>query len=525
MNDYKVILVDDEDDVRGRIISKIKPDSGFTVVGKAGNGFDALELIEELRPDVVITDIRMPFIDGIELARIIKRDYPTTKIAFISGYDEFDYARKAIELNVVSYLMKPISSSDIDAFLLRLKTTLDQEQQALRDTTNFQHKYNESIPLILDSYLSTFVLKSECSNQDIAKIESLGFDLSSGQFITGIVSTFSHNAPNHDDVSLFIRNMIDRVFQTYKYVFHFPIRNGVSFIVIDEHFQKSREIDNRLFELKNYVDEYYHIDLRIGISKVHQNFTSVPVSYRQAEISLEHSKFYNLGDMIYFDEVELIETKHVIIDDNLISDFEYAVKFWNEEEVNQILKRIKTQTMNDSKDYVMNYNYLVVSFMNSLMKIADSTNVDIGTVESDLLQTLLSFTDFDELLDYIKKIAKEIKIRNVEVQVNRAEEYVNKAKNYLNKHYSNPNVSLELVADHLNISVSYLSMLFKKIEQITFNKYLIKVRMEKAKEELRFTNEKVINIAAKCGYNEVYYFSHSFKRYTGLSPKEYRNND
>ena len=91
MNDYKVILVDDEDDVRGRIISKIKPDSGFTVVGKAGNGFDALELIEELRPDVVITDIRMPFIDGIELARIIKRDYPTTKIAFISGYDEFDY--------------------------------------------------------------------------------------------------------------------------------------------------------------------------------------------------------------------------------------------------------------------------------------------------------------------------------------------------------------------------------------------------------------------------------------------------
>jgi len=109
--------------------------------------------------------------------------------------------------------------------------------------------------------------------------------------------------------------------------------------------------------------------------------------------------------------------------------------------------------------------------------------------------------------------------------VNRAEEYVNKAKNYLNKHYSNPNVSLELVADHLNISVSYLSMLFKKIEQITFNKYLIKVRMEKAKEELRFTNEKVINIAAKCGYNEVYYFSHSFKRYTGLSPKEYRNND
>ena len=114
---YKMILVDDEDDVRGRILSKIKESSGFEVVGKAGNGYDALELIEELEPHIVLTDIKMPFINGIELAKIIRREYPMTKVAFISGYDEFDYAREAIDLKVLSYLTKPVTSNDIDVFL------------------------------------------------------------------------------------------------------------------------------------------------------------------------------------------------------------------------------------------------------------------------------------------------------------------------------------------------------------------------------------------------------------------------
>jgi len=106
---YKLLLVDDEDEVRGRISSLIDQNSGFVVVGKAGNGHDAYELVEELKPDVVLTDIKMPFIDGIELARMLKRDFPTVKVAFISGYDEFKYAQEAIKLNVVSYLMKPLT--------------------------------------------------------------------------------------------------------------------------------------------------------------------------------------------------------------------------------------------------------------------------------------------------------------------------------------------------------------------------------------------------------------------------------
>ena len=104
---------------------------GFEIIGQASNGYDAIDLIERLKPDVVITDIRMPFVDGIQLANIIRTEHPKTKIAFISGYDEFAYAKEAIELDVVSYLSKPITEEEIVHFLNKLKNRLDEEYQAV----------------------------------------------------------------------------------------------------------------------------------------------------------------------------------------------------------------------------------------------------------------------------------------------------------------------------------------------------------------------------------------------------------
>ena len=119
---YKLILVDDEDEIRGRIASMITEDTGFEVVANASNGYDALELIEKHNPHAVITDIRMPYIDGIALAQEIRNDFSQVKVAFLTGFGEFDYARKAVELEVISYLMKPVVKTDVLEFLKKLKS-------------------------------------------------------------------------------------------------------------------------------------------------------------------------------------------------------------------------------------------------------------------------------------------------------------------------------------------------------------------------------------------------------------------
>ncbi|GAB1455352.1 hypothetical protein MASR2M48_06590 [Spirochaetota bacterium] len=181
---YKIILVDDEDEVRGRISSKISAESGFIVVGTAGNGYDALELIEKHEPQVVLTDIKMPYIDGIELAGIIRRDHPTVRIGFITGFDEFDYAREAIELGVKSYLTKPLTQEDIAAFLLKLKRELDDEIRDNYSREQIQKQYEQSIPLVIENcFVSLLASGASGSSADIEQLRGYGVSLDESPYV------------------------------------------------------------------------------------------------------------------------------------------------------------------------------------------------------------------------------------------------------------------------------------------------------------------------------------------------------
>jgi len=185
---YNIILVDDEDEVRGRIASKISENTDFKIIGSAGNGYDAIELLEENEVDIVITDIQMPFINGIELTRIIRRDYPRVKVVFITGYDEFNYAKEAISLRVNSYIMKPITSGEIDTFLNKLKQELDDEYKQMQDVLLMQEKYNSLFPIIIDSYLTSLMHLNQLKPSDIDKLVLYGIDVDKySKFITCLV--------------------------------------------------------------------------------------------------------------------------------------------------------------------------------------------------------------------------------------------------------------------------------------------------------------------------------------------------
>ena len=125
---YRILLVDDEEEVRHAIIQKIPwEELGFQVVGDAENGMDALEKIEQLEPDVVLTDIRMPYMDGLEMAERLREIHPSIKVVLFSGFDDFEYAQKAIKLNIIEYILKPVNAEEMMEILLRIKGTLDED--------------------------------------------------------------------------------------------------------------------------------------------------------------------------------------------------------------------------------------------------------------------------------------------------------------------------------------------------------------------------------------------------------------
>ena len=146
---YKVLLVDDEEEVMDMIERRISwPELGFEVVGKAQNGIKALEISEKLQPDVVITDIKMPYMDGLELARNLKQDNPCVRILILTGFDEFEYAKEAVRLEIDEYILKPVNAIELSDCLKRLKNVLDREREEKLNIRKLEQYYTESLPVL-----------------------------------------------------------------------------------------------------------------------------------------------------------------------------------------------------------------------------------------------------------------------------------------------------------------------------------------------------------------------------------------
>lgn len=153
MTTYKVLLVDDEEEVRNAIEQRINwEELGFEVIGKAQNGVKAMEIAEKLQPDVVITDIKMPYMNGLELARNLKEENPGVRILILTGFDEFEYAKEAVHLEVEEYILKPINANELSECLKRLKNVLDKEREEKLNVRKLEQYYTDSLPVLQTNF-------------------------------------------------------------------------------------------------------------------------------------------------------------------------------------------------------------------------------------------------------------------------------------------------------------------------------------------------------------------------------------
>jgi two-component system response regulator YesN len=526
---YKILLVDDEDEIRGRIGSLIDESTGFQVVGKAGNGSDAYELVEQLKPDIVLTDIKMPYIDGIQLARMLKRDFPTVKVAFISGYDEFNYAREAIHLNVINYLMKPLTSSDINSFLIDLKQKLDDEYQRKFDISNAMSKYEETIPLIIDHEISSLIISSSVTENDLLRLEQLNLDIKDAIHY-GCLIEFNSNEDEIELISLekidvLINELSKNLPETIKIFHSVIIQNGLFFIVKGKDNSTAKNLDMFLYEILQNAEQYMNLRIHVGVSEKFTKVVDFPISYEEAKKAIEYSYFLNTGRIVYIKEVEKKKETKVVLSSEDVKKIENAVKFGTTDEVKKILYEYKNE-MKCLNDNIFDPSHYIISLSNLILTFSECINDEVNDIVGEnFINKMLSFSSIDDLFNYTENILLALRERNIQTNVSRTEKIIKDCCEYVNANFNNPNLSLNLVSDVLDISISYLSMLLKKYKKITFNKYVIQVRMETAIKMLNTTSEKIINIAEACGYNEVYYFSHSFKKYTGISPKKYRESN
>jgi len=525
---YRMILVDDEDEERGRISSKVSAKSGFSVVATAGNGYDALELIERHKPHIVVTDIKMPYIDGIELASIIRRDFPTVRVAFITGFDEFDYAREAVELHASSFLTKPVTQEDISGFLDKLKAELDGEFNEKYNVETLRRRYEESVPLIIDNYLTSFLISFQSGNaEDMENLAKHGVRLDDARYLLAYVKIERDDSLrdiiDYEKMKLSVRSVLSSIAARNDLGHHsFMFHEGIVIILKESGANFPKKADNVFYEMIKMTETFLSTGIDIGVSKSHGGFGELHAAYAEAEKALGYSGFLNAGRIVYIDQLEEKKPRIVSLADSDSRSIDYQARYGTDDELRSAIQDVKARTPKD-RDSFTSYRPYIISLLNVVVCFAASINIDLhDVIADDELDRLMHSRNIDLVFDKALETLLRLREANVSSKLSNSERILDSFVKYMEENFSDPSMSLDRVCDELAVSPSYISLLLRRHKGTTFVTYLTKLRMERGKELLRFTADRITEVAEKCGYRDVYYFSHTFKRYTGEPPKKYR---
>lgn len=538
MNSYRIMIVDDEEEIRLGIIKKIDWEAnGFIVVGDAENGQDALEKAEKLQPDVIMTDIKMPFMDGLELGKKLVELMPSTKIIVFSGCDDFEYAHKAIKINVVEYVLKPINSAELIEVLVRLKEQLDREYNEKRNLETLYKHYIKSLPVIREQFLVGAIEGRINEEQWHEQMEELGIEFKYKHLTVGIIQadgtlSFEENLNSFSGqkesalTPISIKKIVDENMGKYCKFISF-IYSGM--VIVMGNFEKKEDILLFIRGINEVCKVYKRImslTISAGIGYVYSNPSQIRFSYRTAQNALDYRFILGAGKAIYIDDVEPDNSIQLQLDEKEERSMLNAIKISSEDEISEAIDSLFKKT----EDLLLPFNQYriyLMEIMTSLLKLVQTYAFDIEEIFGENFNAysyLESFNSIHEVKKWI--IEKAIRINSYikRERINSSMMLIEKAKQYIKENYSDYDVSVEKLCSKLHVSPTYFSTMFKKETGTSFVNYLTATRLEEAVKLLNTTDDKTYMIAEKVGYPEANYFSYVFKKQFGVSPSKYRKN-
>ncbi|MDR0689276.1 MAG: response regulator [Spirochaetaceae bacterium] len=531
MSGYSFVLVDDEPEIREGIRDAIPwEDLGFSFAGACANGFEALELAERIRPDVVMTDINMPFMDGLVLADRLLSIVPDTKVLIISGYDDFEYARKALQLQVYDYIVKPITPGEFKTALIKLKQTLDAEQESRRDLEHIKKQLAETIPLLRERFLARLI-EGKLDRNSMS--EGLGyFDLPlppEGSAYQCLVLDFVRRRKGEDfHIDLITeRNILEGFISSLGpgIVFQDEADRLVILIWGKNRAGVYREGLRAAELLWHKLQSLRFKDIAVGVGEAVESLESLETAYHTAAGALAWGMLREKIGLTAYREVMGKTDLGGGGSPGWGREIVSALKTGAGEEVRRHIGAMvdyfrKTPLTID--DYHIKLRLVLAALLQG-MEDMEIPQRDIFPPSSDPFADIKQLKSLDEVRDWFFLLADTIGSYTSTRQENFALVKVREALDYLEVHYDDPALSLQGLCKKLDISTSYFSAVLKKHHDKTFVEELTGIRIRKAMELLRTTDLMTYEIAEKVGYRDAHYFSLSFRKSTGFTATEYRN--
>lgn len=530
---YKAIIVDDEDLVRKGLKRHFDwNEFGIDIVADMSDGQKAFDFIRDNPVDLVITDVLMPYMDGITLAKNIREIYPDTKIIFISGHDDVIYLKKALKVEAIDYILKSIDLDELRDTVSRVVNIIDMENQSKKNIADMEALLNQSFPILQERMLMTLI-REDIEDPQIVKerVEFLNIPLDNESsyciMVIQIQHVFSlfHGISERDRQlkSLQIQNECTEIGRQHCNTVCFESKQGEYVMVLslleDEYEETLIEVSEKVHRRLNKT---MNIPVSIGISSRFTGLENIKVSYENASNSI--SKRYLLDDTlsISVDKYEVDESLKEYKEKAEKNLIEFLSK-GNNERVLELLSGFFNE-INARFNYEDQQNLLIFLLLLPSQVVTDVKTEKTSAYSNQriILEQFMLCKNFHEQCFLIQKLYSEVALLMNSLSKTYSQTIIDQVRKNIDEHYMEQ-ISISTLAKDVYLTPTYLCVLFKQITGTTINDYLTLARMDKAKKLLADPYIKLYDVCYDVGYLSPSYFSRIFKKYTGLTPSEFRN--
>lgn len=520
---FKLLIVDDEAFIRRGIIKNINwQELGICSVEQADDGANALKLVQEYRPDIILTDIRMPVMDGIALADSLRKSNYDCKIIFMSAFSDKEYLKSAISLKVLSYVEKPIDLDEIKEAISHAVLLCKNEQSEKKAKSELENKLAENKLLSKNNLIQDLINPKS----DLAYITSILHLTGSGFTVTGSYAVLVIRVKQPDALFAIKNNLLEKIEKalsesTEQIIAGYKTEDHI-ITVIHRAANEKLPLTDVLVEsitrkisdlLKEECVFYVGAGMPVtGIENIHQ-------SYHTAVLALQELfyKGYNNYSTSNSEERECYE-----LDDDVISAFK---KHLEKSDKDSVVEYVKSFTQK-VKEFTATFpNYIKNVYFKLLLVVLEVGNQSIpdalqSDTQSFFWESMTRFEVIEEVEQYL--LQKIDAFYSSKQETGSGNKIILSVKKIIEEEYSNPELSIKGISQSIFLSEAYLCVFFKKETQKTINQYVTEVRIQKAKELLENRKFKLYDVARSVGYNDHNYFTRTFKKMTGVTPSEYR---
>ncbi|MEK0314916.1 response regulator [Cohnella sp. 56] len=530
---YKVLIVDDEYYFRQALkISLPWTELGFQIAGEAKNGAEALALLPELKPDVVLVDMNMPIMDGIEFIQKAKQRGQDTKFMVLSGHSEFVYARQAVHLGVFDYVLKPINEGELRGSLLDMKEQLRTERLGRMELEDLRKQAIESLPVLkeqaLNGLLQGSVHAAAMPGQD--RLAYLGIRLEGPYYAAVVVDLDPRDDWNREEDLLASKAAVQEIAQreaerAYAYAACRDYEDRLVLIVgsPDGAFAGleplCREIRDRIRDLP--------CSATIGIGGVCRSLSSISGSYKEALLALKRRFVRGGGEVFAYAAASETGLSASLFPVEKRSGLLMCMRVGNPSETEAWLADFfgHVRARQASIEMLLLAGMEIVSTCVEFLAEASQSFEDVfgHTTQPDMLQHVQQMKTLGELEDWIRALILKVMDHVHRRKPNRSAKVIEEVKAYIARHYGNEELRIEDIAKSVHMNYNHLCFVFKKETTVTINDYLTETRIMKAKELFDRGETVIQSVAARVGYADANYFGKCFKKYMGIPPSRYVN--